>query len=114
MWARLVNAAAGIWLMAAPAVLGYGGAAASNDRIIGPLASTFAIIAIWEVVRAVRRANLALGLWLIAAPWVLGGYPTAALINSMAAGVLLIAFSLIRGSIRQAYGGGWPALWRSR
>lgn len=114
MWARLANTAVGLWLMAAPAVLGYSGSAATNDRIVGPLAATFAIVAIWEVTRALRWANLALGLWLLAAPWILGGYPADAIVNSMAAGALLALFSLVRGKIRQEYAGGWSALWRSR
>ena len=113
MWARLANTAIGIWLMAAPAVLGYAEPAATNDRIAGPLAATFAIIAIWEVTRALRRLNLALGLWLLAAPWLLGAYPADATLNSMAAGALLAAVSLVRGELRQKYGGGWPAVWRA-
>lgn len=113
MWARLANTAVGIWLMAAPAVLGYSGPAAINDRIVGPLAATFAIVAIWEVTRSLRWSNLALGPWLLAAPWLLGGYPAAAMISSLVAGALLALFSLVRGRIRQEYGGGWAAVWRS-
>jgi hypothetical protein len=48
MWAQLINALLGMWLMAAPAVLGYIGPARTNDRIIGPLAAGAALIAIWE------------------------------------------------------------------
>ena len=114
MWARFANTAVGLWLLAAPAVLGYGGPAANNDRIVGPLAATFAIIAIWEVTRGLRWLNLILGGWLLAAPWLLGGYTAGATTSSMAAGVLLAVFSLVRGKIRQEYGGGWPAVWRSR
>lgn len=115
MWARLANTALGLWLMAAPAVLGYEGtAAATNDRITGPLAATFAIIAIWEVTRTLRWLNLALGLWLLAAPWSLGGFPAEATLTSMATGALLAVFSLVRGKIRQDHGGGWSAVWRSR
>lgn len=112
MWARLASAAVGLWLMAAPAVLAYGAPAATNDRIVGPVAATFAVIAIWEVTRALRRVNLLLGLWMLAAPWLLGSYPTDATLNSMAAGALLAAFSLFRGDIAQEYGGGWSAVWR--
>lgn len=46
MWPRLANVAVGIWLMAAPAVLAYGDKAAINDRIVGPVAITFATTAI--------------------------------------------------------------------
>lgn len=112
MWARALNTALGIWLMAAPAVLGYGKPASIHSHIAGPLAATFAIVAIWETTRQVRRLNLLLGLWLLVAPWILGGHPPAAAANSMAAGVLLAALSLVRGRISQQYGGGWSAVWR--
>lgn len=112
MWARLANAAVGIWLMAAPAVLGYGGPAATNDRIVGPLAVTFSLIAIWEATRGLRWGNLLLGLWLLAAPWLLDGFAPRAVLASLAAGALLAAFALVKGRISQRFGGGWAALWR--
>lgn len=114
MWARLANTVLGIWLMAAPAVLGYGDPAQTNDHIAGPLAATFAIIAIWETTRALRWCNLLIGLWQLLAPWVLGGYPGEAMMNSLAAGVLMIAFSLVRGKIENTYGGGWRGYGVSR
>jgi hypothetical protein len=46
---RLVTVLCGIWLMLSPAVLGYGGAAENNDRLIGPIVASFAFVAIWEV-----------------------------------------------------------------
>ncbi len=109
MWARIANAALGIWLMAAPAVLGYGGAARTNDRIVGPIAAAFATIAIWEVTRSVRFVNVALGGWLLLAPWILGHAP-AATVNSLVVGALLIGFALVRGTVEQRFGGGWSAL----
>src|SRR5215207_3520539 len=90
MWPRLVNTLVGLWLMAAPAVLDYAGAARTNDRIVGPLAASFAVIAIWEVTRPLRWANVALGVWLLVAPWLLGA-DRAPLLNETAAGLVLIA-----------------------
>lgn len=110
MWARLLNAALGIWLMAAPAVLGYGGPAANVDRIVGPVAASFAIIAIWEATRPVRHVNLLLGAWLLLAPWVLG-YPTTATVNSLVVGAALIALSRVRGKVEDRFGGGWSRVW---
>ena len=110
MWARFVNAALGVWLMAAPAVLGYSGtAAATNDRIVGPVAASAAIIAMWEATRGLRRVNLLLGAWLIAAPWVLG-HPDAAAWNSVLVGVATAAASLVRGRLTHRYAGGWAAV----
>jgi hypothetical protein len=98
--------------MAAPAVLGYSGAAATNDRIVGPLVASIAIVTVWEVLRPMRRLNTAFGAWLILAPWLLG-FPLPATLNSLLAGVSLIALSLIRGKRKQCYGGGWSALWKA-
>ena len=111
MVAQLVNTMLGIWLMAAPAVLGYAGPADTNDRIIGPLIATFALVAAWGVLRPLRWVNLPLGLWLVAARLILGFELTPA-INSVATGAAVIALSCIRGRINHPYGGGWSSLWR--
>jgi hypothetical protein len=111
MWARIINALLGIWLMAAPAVLDYGGLAATNHRIVGPIAASLAIIAIWEIARPLRWANLPLGLWLIVSPLALGGASVAA-ITSLLSGVALALLALVRGKVEQQVGGGWSALWR--
>jgi short-subunit dehydrogenase len=110
MGARLVSLAAGLWLMAAPAVLGYGGTASAHDRIVGPIAAAWATVAFWEVTRPLRWASGALGLWLIAAPWLLrfGWVPT---LNDMAAGLLLAGFAVVEGARRAKIGGGWSAVW---
>lgn len=109
MWAQLINVAVGLWLMAAPEVLSYGGAAKTSDHIAGPLIATFATIALWQVTRALRWANLPLSLWLLAAPWFLFREPRA-VASSVACGLLLGALSLVRGRITRRTGGGWSAL----
>ena len=113
MWARIANVALGLWLMAAPAVLGYDGAARTNARIVGPIAAAFAAIAIWGVTRTFRRVTTLLGAWLLLAPWLLT-HATDALVNSLIVGALMIGCSLVRGSIEQRFGGGWPTLLPSR
>lgn len=110
MWARFGNIALGVWLMAAPAVLGYAGRAGINDRIVGPVTIAFAVVAIWEVVRPLRRVNLLLGLWLLLAPWVLA-FGWVATLNSTAVGLLMIAFATVAGTRTARIGGGWSALW---
>ena len=109
MWAQLANSLLGIWLMAAPAVLGYGDPARMNDRIVGPIAASFAFIAVWEVTRGLRRFNVALGAWLVVAPWMLG-YDTVATVNSTAVGPFLIFFAALGGTVGQRFGGGWASL----
>ena len=99
----------GEWAITRP--LGYSGPAAVNDYIVGPVAASFAAVALWEVTRPLRWGNLALGLWLLAAPWALG-YGWTALANSTVVGVLLITFSLVPGPRWHRIGGGWAFLWK--
>jgi hypothetical protein len=112
MWARGVTILLGLWLMVAPAMLGYAGAAAASDRIIGPLAASVATIALTEVMRPLRWVNLGLGFWLLAAPWVLG-YATAATLNSSVVGLSIAVAATVRGRIQERFGGGWLSLWRA-
>lgn len=113
MWAQVVNAVLGLWLMAAPAVLEYGGVAQTNDRILGPVIATFAVIAWWEATRAVRLWNLPLGVWLLLSPWILGYETSVAMLNSVGVGLLVSGLACIQGTVEGTYGGGWSALWRS-
>lgn len=111
MWAQAINAVLGIWIMAAPGVLGYGGPAATGSHIAGPAIATFATVAMWEVTRGLRWLNVPLGLWLVTAPLVID-QPAVAGITSAAAGALVIGLSLVRGRLKHPYGGSWRSLWR--
>lgn|SRR5688500_4133006 len=113
MWTHLLTALIGIWLMASPAVLSYADLARANDRIIGPIVASMAMIAIWEISRPLRWVNVILGAWLLIAPWLLG-YRLDARWNSLAAGALILAFSLVKGKRTHKVGGGWSALWKRR
>ena len=112
MWAQIINAMLGIWLMVAPCILGYTGSARTNSYIFGPLAAGSAIIAIWEATRPVRWVNLIIGLWLLIAPWVLK-YEFNAILNSSITALLLISFALVRGRLKHRFGNGWSYLLRS-
>ena len=111
MWARVATAALGVWLMVAPAVLDYAGAARTNDRVVGPIAAGLAVVAAWEVARGLRWTAVPLGGWLLIAPWALGHAGTAATLNSVLVGLCLIALAPAGGATRQRFGGGWSALW---
>ena len=111
MWARVANTLLGVWLMAAPAVLGYGDPAQIVDRILGPVAASFAVVAMGQATRAVRHVNLLIGVLLIAAPWVMG-YPGVATANSMVVGIAMIGFSRVRGRVEEEFDGGWRSVWR--
>ena len=111
MPAHIVNILLGIWLMAAPGVLGYGDPARTNDHIIGPLIVSFAMIATSEVTRPVRWINVVLGLWLVVAPlWL--GYAGHVRLHSIAIGLFVAALSCMRGQLHERIGGGWRVLWQ--
>jgi hypothetical protein len=114
--ARLAAVAAGVWLMFAPAVLGYGGVAEANDRIFGPIGAAFAFVAIWEVLRPQRWATLPVGIWLVAAPLVLGYDDTGAIISSVASGIVMAGSAFLGGNVSASFAGGWrsiaPSQWR--
>lgn len=118
MWPRLLNTALGLWLMFAPAVLGYSttdALASSTDRIIGPLVMSAAIAGIWDEIRPLRWVNVVLGALLALAPLVLGpflGWPIAGAVNAVATGLAISGIGLIRGRIDNEFGGGWRSIWR--
>lgn len=111
MWPQTLSALLGIWLTAAPGVLGYGGPARAGDLVAGPLAASLAVVASSEVTRPVRWAILPLGLWLVVSPWVLD-HPADAAVNTIAIGVLLAALACVRGQVSARYAAGWSGLWR--
>lgn len=113
MWAQIINAVLGLWLMAAPGIFGFGKLPANNDHIIGPVIVTFAVVAWWECTRGVRKFNIPLAFWLLIAPWILGYHNTIASANDMLVGALVLLLSLVKGRITSSYGGGWSSLWKS-
>lgn len=98
--------------MAAPNILGYGGAASTNGHIIGPVIATFAVVAWWEATRVVRKWNWPLGIWLLLAPWILGYDSSWAIASDMISGALVLFFASVKGTIENHYGGGWSSLWQ--
>jgi hypothetical protein len=111
MWAQGLLAMLGVWLLAAPDVLDYGGAARINNHVVGAWMATFGVIAMSECVREVRWVNLVLGVWLCCGPLVLA-YPIERVWESIVVGVSAIALALVRGTLIERLGGGWTALWR--
>ena len=112
MYAQLAAFLLGVWLTAAPGVLGYGGPAWTNDHVLGPVAATAALTAVFVATRPVRWVNLPVGAWLVVAPWVLGYPGRAETINATVVGAWLVALSLGGATIPDRLGGGWTALWR--
>jgi hypothetical protein len=113
MWARVASLAVGIWLMAAPALLGYDDPARAVDRVIGPIAASAAVVALSEAARALRWLEVAVGLMLVVAPAALD-YPAIPSVNSVLAGVVLVTCGVVRGRMTTRIGGGWSAIVHGR
>lgn len=115
--ARLAAVATGVWLMFAPWLLDYGDPAATNDRIIGPIAGSLAFVASWDVLMPMRWPTLPCGAWLILAPLVLGYDEPLAWLSSIAAGIVFAATAFVGEDLRHQFGGGWrsirPKAWTS-
>jgi hypothetical protein len=103
-WNLLASVALGLWLMASPSVLGFGGAAAHSNHLIGALVVTMAMMALGEVGRPIRFVNVLFGAWFIISPWLLDGATTASTVSDIIVGAALILLSLRRGPVREKYG----------
>jgi hypothetical protein len=111
MAARLLTALLGAWLMAAPAVLHYGGNAAANDRIVGPLTLALAVIALFPATRGLRWINLVLGIWLVIAAWLF--FPQWPLrFNDLLTGLAICGLAGVREPQQARLGTGWAGLLR--
>jgi hypothetical protein len=104
-WTLLLSAALGVWLMAAPAVLGVTGTAADSSHVAGALVVTWAVIAFGEIARPVRLLNIPVGLWIAVSPWLLSGATGASQWIDACVGLLLVGLSLRRGHIEERFGG---------
>lgn len=111
MWWQVLAAAIGIWLMAAPAILDFGESLSNVYHVLGPVAASFATMAAWDVLRAVRFVNLPIGLGVAAAPLVLGA-ELPAILAGLVSGPALIGLSLLARASRDRYAGGWRSLTR--
>jgi uncharacterized membrane protein len=103
--ALILTALLGVWLMAAPALLGVTGAAADSNHLAGALVVTWAVIAFGEVARPARLLGIPTGVWVAVAPWLLtGGSDLSRWVDTLA-GVLIVALSVRRGHIEEHFGG---------
>ncbi len=110
MWARLLSATLGAWLMAAPDILGYGGTASLNDHVVGPILVGSSVVAAWPVMRPLRWVGLVAGAWLLVAPWIFDYSGTVAMKSASVVGFLLAALALLGGEEGNTFGGGWRSL----
>ena len=102
----------GIWLLAAPTLLGLTGGARLSHLVVGPIAASAALIALWPATRLVSRANIVLGAWLVVAP--LLTEHQAWWLESSLCGAGLAVLALVPRGQGHRFGGGWRALVDSR
>ena len=100
----MVSAALGVWLMAAPAMLGVSGRVADSNHLAGALVVTWSVIAFGEVARPARLLNIPMGIWIAGAPWLLAGASDLSRWVDLVIGALLIVLSIRRGRIDQQFG----------
>jgi hypothetical protein len=113
MWARVISALLGVWLTVAPDLVGYGGTPATTHHVVGPLIVAVDIVAAAEVMRGLRWLNVGSGVWLlVASSWL--GLASVPGVNGAAVGLGVAALALVRGRIRQQFGGGWREIFRGR
>jgi hypothetical protein len=109
--AAAASVAAGVWLMAAPDVLGYADPVRSVHHAVEPLAASVAAIALWKVTRAVLRADLLLALALLVAVAFGGGVD--AIVNGLVCALVLGSLSLVPIRGDDPFAGGWIGLLRA-
>lgn len=111
---QIVGLVGGVWLMVAPAVVGYVDTAAEDlHRTIGPVVATFAAVALWAATRDLRWANLPLVAVMAIAP-VFGGHPTGATVVAITTAVVIAAATPFGGPDPQRRGRGWRGVIQSK
>lgn len=113
MLAALFNMFVGLALMAAPGLLGFDKTTSDHYYIVAPLIITFSITALWEVNRSARFLNLLVGVWFVISPFLFEFSSSAAKWIAVVAGMIVALLSLIRGTIKGNYGGGWRSLFQN-
>ena len=114
-WAQSLGALLGLWLMIAPAVLGYGEPLSTVHHIVGPMTAAVGIVSLWGHMNALSQwLHPPLGVLLVIVPPLLGvlgaGIETVALVNSLVVGPALLVLGVVGGRITGRCGGGWSSL----
>lgn len=95
--------------MIAPAVLNIPERSAALFYILGPIIAAVAMISMSESVRNFRLVNVAAGAVLAVSPVFLNLQPTGNW-NNIIIGALTIGAALVRGRVKNRFGGGWRSL----
>lgn len=109
-WGLLAATAAGLWLLAAPEILGTPEPLAASNHLVGALAATIAVTVMAEPIRIGRYLNLLVGLWIVTSPFLFGG-SAVDIFNGLVVAVVVAVGSFPRGPIRERYGS-WQSMVR--
>lgn len=108
--AQTTAAVSGLVLMAAPGTLDYADTgAAAVHWTVGPVLIAFAVIAAWQVTRAVRWANLVPAAALAVAP-LFTSHPAPALAVGLVGAAAVAVTTPAGGAAGRPVGGGWRSL----
>lgn len=109
--APIVTIALGIWLMVAPAALGYSNTMGADvHRVLGPTIASFAAVSISHAMRSLRRVNLFTAACLVASTLALP--QVAPSVVGIVTGVAVGLLALVRPRSGPRLGGGWRAVVR--
>ena len=103
-WPLVGAALLGMWLMAAPALLGAEGAAADHAFLAGALVAVVAITAVAEVARPLRLVLVPLAAWIALAALLAGDATPLFRVHGVAVAIALAAISLPRGPVQERHG----------
>jgi hypothetical protein len=103
-WNLIACGLLGAVLMLLPAVVDVPSSLSESDYIAGPIIITLSVIAMTEVLRALRYGLILLGGWLILAPWAISSASMWISFYHLIIGALLFLFALHKGAIKERYG----------
>ncbi|MEY2932455.1 MAG: hypothetical protein RL033_3204 [Pseudomonadota bacterium] len=109
MLSQLLAALLGISLLAVPAVTRQAHPEALLAQLAGALIAGVALVAMSELLRGLRWLTATLGLSLVAAEAVVGAHGLIGLYGALA-GTAVMLLSLLPGSQRHSFAGGWRSL----
>lgn len=108
-WTLAIAALLGAVAMGVPGMFGTGKPASTVFHLGGALVVVVSVVAMGEVLRAVRWLGVLLGLAIAALPWLVDGAGTAAGLLGLVLGLGAAALCVPRGIVRERYAG-WDRL----
>lgn len=103
----------GAFFMASPGIFGYGGAAAVNDHVVGPMIFASSLAAAWPAVQSLRRVEVPAGLWMLLSP-IFIDYPSLGGdlpdVTHVFGGLAVAIMAALGGKTGESFGGGWSSI----